>query len=107
MKRRVFQGFTVVLAILCGIAVYFNIVTDDLEVRKLARSTVNQAAGCGDNCKLSGLRGDRGMLSETLEYDVQDHGHWLITCRRAFVVIGDYACAVTERGTGPSPATSK
>lgn len=108
MKRRVFQWFTVFLAIVSAWAVYANVLADDADVRKLARTTVNQAAGCGDACKLSGLRGDRGMLSETIEYDVQNHGHWEITCRRAMIVIGDYACTVTESGSGSAaPAGSK
>ena len=94
--RQLFQWFTVLLLILCVWTAYANVLTDDGDVRAMARATVNQAAGCGDDCKLEGLHGDRGMLEERIEYDVVRHGHYVVVCRRALIVAGDYACNVTE-----------
>lgn len=76
----------------CVWTAYANVLSDDAPVRAKARATVNQAAGCGDACELEGLHGDRGMLEERIEYDVVGHGHYVVVCRRAFILAGDYAC---------------
>jgi hypothetical protein len=77
---------------------YANILSDDTEVRAKARSAVNTAAGCGADCRLDGLRGDRGMFEERIEYDVIKHGHFVAVCRRAWIIAGDYSCDVTHQG---------
>ena len=113
-RRQLFQWFTVLLLLLCVWTAYANVFTDDTDVRTKARTTVNEAAGCGDDCKLEGLRGDRGMLEERIEYDVLRHGHFVVVCRRAFIVAGEYGCNVTEgklatpttAGTGTPKATA-
>lgn len=102
-RRQLFQVFTVLLLVVCVWTAYANVFSDDTDVRAKARATVNQAAGCGDECKLEGLRGDRGMLEERIEYDVLKRGHYVVVCRRAFIVAGDYGCDVTER---PASAAS-
>ncbi len=98
MKRRLFQAFTVVLLLISVWTAYANVFSDDTEVRAKARVAVNHAAGCADNesCPMEGLRGDRGMISETIEYDLVRRGHYVVNCRRAFVVAGDYTCEVIE-----------
>jgi len=106
--RQLFQWFTVLLLILCVWTAYANVLSDDGAVSAMARATVNQAAGCGDDCKLEGLHGDRGMLEERIEYDLVKHGHYVVVCRRALIVAGDYACNVTEGkvATATSGATT-
>ena len=94
--RQLFQWFTILLLGLCVWTAYANVLSDDGDVQAKARATVNEAAGCGDQCKLEGLHGDRGMLEERIEYDVVRHGHYVVVCRRAFIVAGDYGCNVTE-----------
>ena len=101
-RRQLFQWFTVLLLVVCVWTAYANVLSDDTAVRAKARATVNQAAGCGDDCKLEGLRGDRGMLEERIEYDVLNHGHYVVTCRRAFIIAGDYACEVKEGKVAPT-----
>jgi hypothetical protein len=96
MRRRVFQWLTIVLALLTGWMAFANVISDDADVRKLARDTVNQAAGCGEQCKLTSMRGDRGMIEERIEYDVDGKGHFAIVCRRAAIAFGAYACAVEK-----------
>jgi hypothetical protein len=103
MGRKVFQWFTVVLLLASLWTAYANVLSDDTDVRAKARATVNAAAGCGDECKLERLRGDRGMLDETIAYDILKHGHYVVTCRRPYVAFGDHACAVTEG----APASAK
>ena len=101
-RRQIFQWFTVLLLLVCVWTAYANVFSDDTEVRAKARATVNQAAGCGDDCKLEGLRGDRGMLEERIEYDVVKHGHYVVVCRRAFIIAGDHACEVKEGKIAPN-----
>lgn len=96
MKRKVFQWFTITLLLLSVWTAYANVLSDDTEVRAKARAALNAAAGCGDNCKIEGIRGDRGMFGTEIEYDLVKHGHYVVVCRRAFVVAGDWACQVTE-----------
>jgi hypothetical protein len=96
VKRRIFQWFTVLLFIVSLWTAYANVLSDDTEVRAKARAAVNTAAGCGDDCKLENMRGDRGMIEERIEYDIRKHGHYVVVCRRAFIVAGDYACDVKE-----------
>jgi hypothetical protein len=98
-RRRIFQWLTVGLTALCIWTAYANVLSDDAEVRAKARSTANTAAGCGEDCKLDGLRGDRGMFDETIEYDLVKRGHYVVVCRRAYVFVGDYACTVTSSPT--------
>jgi len=107
MRRRAFQYFTVVLLLVCVWTAYANVFSDDTEVRAKARATVNTAAGCADNeaCPLSGYKGERGMFSETVEYDLVKQGHYVVVCRRAFIIAGDYACTVTD-GHQRSPSST-
>ncbi len=97
MKRRIFQWLTSGPRSCRVWTAYANVFSDDADVRAKARATVNKAAGCGDDCKLEGLRGERGMLEERIEYEVLKHGHYVVICRRAFIVAGDYACEVNEK----------
>jgi hypothetical protein len=47
---------------------------------------------------VTNLRGNRGMLDETTEYDVEGPGagHYVVVCRRAQIVIGEYGCEATR-----------
>ena len=31
-----------------------------------------------------------------IEYDILGRGHFVVVCRRAFIVAGDYACTATK-----------
>jgi hypothetical protein len=104
-RRQIFQLFTVVLLVVSIWTAYANVLSDDTDVRKQARTTVNAAAGCGDECKVESLRGERGMLEERIEYEILKHGHYVVVCRRAYIVVGDYACAVTEGAIAKGGAT--
>ena len=105
-RRRLFQWFTLVLLTASVWTAYANVFSDDADVRTKARSTVNHAAGCWDDCKVEGLRGERGMMEERIEYDVVGHGHYAVVCRRAFFVAGDYTCALIEGNVSTSSIAS-
>ena len=96
MGRRFFQWFTAALLVVSLWTVYANVLSDDADVRAKAKAAAYGAAGCADECKLESLRGERGMLDETIEYDILKHGHWVVTCRRAFIVAGSYTCTVSK-----------
>lgn len=112
MRRRVFQYFTVILLLACVWTAYANVISDDTEVRAKARATVNKFAGCPDNeaCPMQSMKGERGMITESIEYDLVKHGHYVVLCRREYVIAGEYSCHVTE-GTGaaltPSSPSAK
>jgi hypothetical protein len=96
VNRKILQWLTLALLAVSMWTVYANVLSDDAEVRVKARTAVNTAAGCGDACRLENLRGERGMLEERIEYDLVKQGHYVVVCRRAFIVAGDYRCEVTE-----------
>lgn len=90
--RKIFRWFTIFVFVLTAWTLYANVVSDDTHVRELAKKTLGEAAGCGADCKIESLRGERGMVQERIEYDVARHGHWVVTCRRAQIAFGDHAC---------------
>jgi hypothetical protein len=100
MKRRlasVFRIFTIVLLMVSILTAYMNVFSDDADIRARANELARKRAGCGDKCKVTGIHGNRGMVDEQTEYDIEGPGagHYIVVCRRAYVVIGDYACAVS------------
>jgi len=89
----------ITLFILCALSIwttYANVLSDDTAVRALADSVANKAAGCGDACKATTIRGGRGMLSTTIDYDMAGHGHVSVVCRRPYIAFGDVACEVAK-----------
>jgi hypothetical protein len=97
MKRKIFRWGTLILFVLSVWTAYANVLSDDAEVRTKARAAIVKASGCGENCTLQGLRGDRGMFEETIELDVVKHGHFVAVCRRAYISFGEHTCTVQPR----------
>src|SRR5438128_11255706 len=95
-RKKAFRIFTIVLLVVSVWTAYANVCSDDTEVLANARELVNKEAGCGDQCKLTGMKGERGMISKHVEYDIAGKGHYVATCRRKFIIAGDYACEVTH-----------
>ncbi|CAN5910205.1 hypothetical protein BH11MYX4_BH11MYX4_66750 [soil metagenome] len=95
--RKVFRIFTILLLGVCLWTAYANVFSDDTAVRAKANDLARKTAGCGDKCKVTSIRGNRGMLDETTEYDVEGPGagHYVVVCRRAQIVVGEYGCEVT------------
>ena len=100
VKRRLsgaFRVFTIFLLVVTIWTAYSNVFSDDTDLRARAADLARKQAGCGDKCKVSGIRGSRGMIAESIEYDMDGVGGYLVTCRRAYVIAGDYACVAAKR----------
>lgn len=100
MGRKVFRWVTIALFALTLWMGYANVLSDDTEVRALARAKMGEVAGCGADCKVENLRGERGMFGETIAYDVLPSraggargGTHTIVCRRQYIAFGAWACA--------------
>jgi hypothetical protein len=96
-RTGIFRVFTIILL---GVAIwtaYANVFSDDAAVRAQADDLVRKTAGCGAKCKVAGIRGSRGMLQESIEYDNDAVGGYLVTCRRAYIIAGDHACEAQKR----------
>jgi hypothetical protein len=94
--RRVFRAATAVLFVVCLWTIYANVLSDDTAVRAQAGQAARTTAGCGDKCKVVNMEGERGMLSEVITFTMEGKGQYVATCRRAFVIAGDYACTVAK-----------
>ena len=92
-----FRVFTILLLLVSGWTAYANVFSDDTDVRAKAGEVARKEAGCGDKCKQTGMRGNRGMIEESIDYDIDKVGTITVTCRRANIVIGDYACEAHKR----------
>jgi len=92
-----FRLFTIFLLLVAVWTAYENVFSDDTDPRARAGDLARKEAGCGDKCKVSGMRGSRGMLDETIDYDMDGVGGYRVTCRRAYVIAGDYACEAHKR----------
>ncbi len=96
MGRRLFRALTFVVFALCLWTIWANVLSDDTAVRAQAGQLARTTAGCGDKCKVVGMEGDRGMLSESITFTIEGKGQVLVTCRRAFVVAGEHACTAAK-----------
>jgi hypothetical protein len=78
--RKVFRIFTILLLGVCLWTAYANVFSDDTAVRARANEAARAKAGCGDRCKVTSIHGNRGMLDETTEYDVEGPGagHYVV-----------------------------
>lgn len=94
--RRLFRIGTFVLFAVCLWTIYSNVLSDDTAVRAQAGELARKDAGCGDKCKVVGMNGERGMLSEVITFTIDGKGQTVVTCRRAFVIAGDYACTASK-----------
>ena len=92
-----FRIFTILLLIVSGWTAYANVFSDDTDLRARAGELARKEAGCGDKCKQTSMRGNRGMIEESIEYEMDKVGTILVTCRRANVVFGDYSCEAHKR----------
>lgn len=97
VKSRLFRVFTFLLLFVALWAAYANLFSDDTALRARANELARKEAGCGDKCKVSGMNGSRGMIDESIDFDVVGVGSFAVTCRRAYVIAGDYACEVKKR----------
>ncbi len=96
VKRKIWRYLTLVLFLACVWTIFANVLEDDAEVRALAEKRARARAGCDEKCKVVGVHGSRGMIDETITYDIDAFGQVVATCRRAFVIAGAYACTTGD-----------
>ena len=96
--RRAFRIFTILLLLVSVTTAYMNIFADDADLRARANQLARTTAGCGEKCRLTNARIDRGMIDETFQYDIEGPGagHYVVVCRRAYVAVGEHACTATK-----------
>lgn len=109
--RWLLRIFTIALVGVSIWTAYANVFSDDLDVRARAGELARITAGCAPStqpkdatdaaskCKVTSMRGSRGMIEEEIEYDIDGPkgGHITVVCRRANIVFGDYACTASKR----------
>jgi cytochrome c-type biogenesis protein CcmE len=95
VRRRIFRWFTIVLFFACLAAIAMNVVADNSALLVTAEKVAREKAGCGESCRMTGMRGERGMHQQTMTYGMKGVGDVEVVCRRAFIVVGDYACEAT------------
>lgn len=97
--RRAFRWFTIVLFFACLGAIVMNVVSDNTELLTRAERIAREKAGCDKDCRMTGMRGERGMIEQKMVYGMKGVGEVTVVCRRAFIVVGDYACEATVEKT--------
>jgi hypothetical protein len=97
-RRSAFRIFTILLLLVSAVTAYMNVFSEDAALRARANQLARTTAGCGDKCRLTNARIDRGMFDETFQYDIEGPGagHYVVVCRRAYVAVGEHACTVTK-----------
>jgi hypothetical protein len=93
--QRVLLLFVVALVALTAFTVYRNVLADDSAVRAMAEKRAHETAACGD-CKPTRIEGKRGVLEESFNYTMQNGITVAVSCRRAYIAFGDYACTATK-----------
>jgi hypothetical protein len=94
--QRITWAIVIAFLVLVAVTTYRNVFADDAAVRAQAEKLGRETIGCGSACSVTRLEGNRGLLSETLTYTFQPGGTIVVTCRRAYIAFGDYACAAAK-----------
>ncbi|APR76495.1 Hypothetical protein A7982_01842 [Minicystis rosea] len=90
MKRTLQSGLFLV-CVLASAAGMYNVMSDNIEVERLA-----QQVACGDEgaaCKAQKTFMERSPLGQTFDFSTTKR-KVSVRCTRAFVLVGDYACAL-------------
>jgi len=95
--QRVTWAIVIGLLVLVAWTAYRNVFADDSAVRARAERLARDTAGCGASCTFARLEGSRGIISETITYTLHPTGTVTVTCRRAYIAFGDYACTAAKR----------
>lgn len=94
--RGAFRALTIGLFGLSVWTAYANVFSDDAAIRTRAGEVARKFAGCGDGCKVTGMNGQRGMLEERIDYDIDGRGRVSVACRREFIAFGNHDCNVEK-----------
>ena len=89
--KRFLQIAIFLLCVLFSVAAVYNVVSDNAEVERMA-----SAVACGDQgarCSPQMTRLERTPFAQTFEY-VTAKRTVGVRCSRAFVMVGEYSCAL-------------
>lgn len=89
--KRAFQSGVFVLCVVASAAGMYNVMGDNAEVERLA-----QEAACKDEgaaCKAQKTFMERSPIAQTFDFTTPKR-KLSVRCTRAFVLAGDYACAL-------------
>ena len=89
--RRGIQSAVFLVCVLFSVAGAYNVMADNAEVESLA-----QAAACGDGkaaCRPQKTLMERTPIAQSFEFATGNGKKVSVRCARAFVLVGDYACA--------------
>lgn len=89
--KRAFQTGVFLLCVIASAAGMYNVMADNAEVERLAQQTA-----CGDegaSCKAQKTFMERSPIAQTFDF-VTAKRKVSVRCSRAFVLVGDYACAL-------------
>lgn len=89
--KRALQTGVFLLCVAASAAGLYNVMADNIEVERLA-----QQVACGDEgptCKAQKTFMERSPLAQTFDFSTAKR-KVSVKCTRAFVLVGDYACAL-------------
>jgi|CXWL01.1.fsa_nt_gi hypothetical protein len=99
MNHKLRAAFRALTFILLGVTIwtaYANVYSDDGAVRQQAEAVLHKEVCATHTCKVTGMHGDRGMIDESITYELAGRGPVIVQCRRVFVALGDYGCVVRK-----------
>jgi hypothetical protein len=89
--KRALQSSIFVICVLFSVAAAYNVMSDNADVQGMA-----QQIACGDQgptCKATRTFMGRSPIAQTFEFATAKRTV-AVRCVRAFVFVGDYACAL-------------
>ncbi|MBI3203462.1 MAG: hypothetical protein HYZ29_18130 [Myxococcales bacterium] len=90
----------VVLLALSALGLY-NVFADNTEVRQMAQ----KLAASPKDTQPRITREAKNPIGQSFELSVDGRGQVSVSCRRAFYLVGEWACSV-EGGAAPAPSAS-
>ena len=85
------------ILVLCIWTAYANVFSDNKALLVRAEKLARDKAGCAEKCKITGIQGSRGMLTQTISHYIQGQGTFVVSCRRAYIAFGEYNCSVEKQ----------
>jgi hypothetical protein len=90
--KRFWQSSVFFLCVAASAAGAYNVMSDNDEVEKLAKETA--CGGKGAPCSAAKTSLSRSAIAQTFEFAMPKGKTTTVRCARAFLLVGEYACAV-------------
>lgn len=89
--KRAFQSSVFVVCVLASAAGMYNVMSDNADVERLATEVA--CGNDGPSCRAQKTFMERSPLAQTFDFTTAKR-KVKVRCTRAFVLVGDYACAL-------------